>query len=449
MASTLTHRRMAMGCIAVLVATFAFVVTTSSFAEPLTLPAALERALASHPDLRLAVADLAVARADSMYAGRPAFNPQLELQGSRSGGSTGGGSDHSVGLAVSQEVELGGKRVARRSVAVSRSQTSAAEWRAMAQEITSRVRAQFEHALFLQERISTLGELAELDRRVVRASQARVRDGSITPVTGRLSELDLLRLEAQAMRVRSELRQAIGALGLAVGSELADTTRLSGEFAADSLLAPEDSVVAMALRTRGRGEVLRRQIAERRAQLRLAEAEAHPNLTVGAGIDSERRSFSGADFAGDPAIVRGITGVSATENAWSARVSVPLPLWQKNEAARARAASEIARSEAAYDRYRLQARLEVLGAVRRFQDATTLYRFYLDRSDKVRPDLVLIRGAYADGRIPLDSYLTQKGRLVDTLLGQLEAGDAYWDARGQLETAAGLGLDQLNAGGAR
>jgi len=38
---------------------------------------------------------------------------------------------------------------------------------------------------------------------------------------------------------------------------------------------------------------------------------------------------------------------------------------------------------------------------------------------------------------------------VDTLLGQLEAGDAYWDARGQLEAAVGLDLAHLNAGGAR
>ena len=87
--------------------------------------------------------------------------------------------------------------------------------------------------------------------------------------------------------------------------------------------------------------------------------------------------------------------------------------------------------------------------VRRFQDATSLYRIYLDRSTRVRQDLTLIREAYADGRISLDSYLTQKGRLVDTLLGQLEAADAYWDARGELESAVGLDLAHINAGGAR
>ena len=94
-------------------------------------------------------------------------------------------------------------------------------------------------------------------------------------------------------------------------------------------------------------------------------------------------------------------------------------------------------------------RLEVLAAARRFEEAAGLYRLYLDRSVQVRQDLGLVRDAYADGRISLDSYLTQKGRLVDTLIGELEAADAYWEARGALESAVGLDLSHVNQGGER
>ncbi len=417
--------------------------------EPLTLRAAFDIALATHPDLHVANADLAVARADSMFGGLPAFNPQLEIQAGRGGQSLGSGSEGTLEVGVSQELELWGKRGARQSAAAARSETSASEWRAVAQAVESDVRARFERALFIQYRLALANELADLDRRVVLATQARVRDGSITPVTGRLTELDLLRLEAQGRRAHSDLRQALVALGLAIGRALPDSTRLAGDVQADSLLAPEDSVVAIALRVRGRGEVLRRQIAERQAELQLAEREARPNLTLGLGLTRERRSFSGEDFTGDPAIVSGIAGASSTDNLWTARISAPLPLWQKNQAGRARASAEIGRSQAEYERYRLRTQMEVLGVVRRFEDAAGLYRLYLERSTRVRQDLVLIHDAYADGRISLDSYLTQKGRLVDTLLGQLEAGDSYWDARGQLEAAVGLDLAHVNAGGAR
>lgn len=466
MASRLTHRLAAIACTALLATTLperssgqprpmeiagAPPVSTTQrvLPDPLTLRAALDLALRIHPDLRVAEANLAVARADSAFARVPAFNPQLELQSARGGQTLGSGSEATMDVGGSQELELWGKRAARQSVATTRSLTSAAEWRAKVQEIESEVRARFERALFLQDRLAIALDLADLDRRVVLATQARVRDGSITPVTGRLTELDLLRLVAQGRRTRGDLRQALVALGLAIGRELPDSTRLGGDVQADSLQAREDSIVAVALRVRGTGEVLRRQIAERQAELHLTEREARPNLTLGVGLTRERRSFSSGDFAGDPAIVGGIAGVRSTDNLWTARVSAPLPLWQRNQAGRARASAEIMRSQADYDRYRLRTQLEALGAVRRFEDATGLYRLYLGRSTRVRQDLVLIREAYADGRISLDSYLTQKGRLVDTLLGQLEAGDAYWDARGQLEAAVGLDLARLNAGGAR
>jgi cobalt-zinc-cadmium efflux system outer membrane protein len=445
MASKLMRRFAAIGC--------AVLVTTGAHAEgipdALTLPGAIELARQLHPDLRVARADLAVARADSQFAGIRALNPELEFRSSRGGRSLGSGTDGGVEFGISQELELWGKRAARQSVATAHLRTSAAELNARSQQVESDIRARFERALFLQDRLETLGELADLDRRVVLATQARVRDGSITPLTGRLTELDLLRLEAQGRRARSDYRQARVALGLAIGLELPDSTRLNGELRADSLQTPEDSVIARALRVRAEGEVFHRQLDERRAQLHLARSEARPNLTVGAGLAIERQAFAGDDFSGDPAIVRGIAGARDTDHLWQLRVSVPVPLFQKNQAGGARAAAEVTRSQAEYDRYLIGTRLAVLGAVRRFEEAAGLYRTYLDRSTRVREDLVLVREAYADGRIALDSYLMQKGRLVDTLIGQLEAADAYWDARGALEIAVGLDLAHLNQGGER
>lgn len=466
MVSGLTHRLQAMTCAALLVAglaerslaqsqhgdTGAKPATGGVSARPtdsLTPQTALGIALASHPDLRVAMANLAAARVDSAFAGLPAFNPQLELNVARGGSSLLSGSEGTFDLGVSQELELWGKRAARQSAATARAQVSEAELRAAWQDIESDVRARFERVLFLQDRLGIANELTGLDGLVVRASQARVRDGSITPLTGRLTELDLLRLEAQGRRTRSDLHQALLALGLAMGQALPDTIRLQGELHADSLTAPVDSVVAMALRTRATGEVLHRQLAARQAELRQAELDGRPNLTLGVGLTRDRRSFSHDDFSGDPTIVGGIAGATSTDDLWTARISAPLPLWQRNQAGRARAAAEIGRSEAELVRYRLQTKMEVLAATRRFEDSAGLYGLYLERSNRVRADLVLIREAYTDGRIPLDSYLTQKGRLVDTLLGQLEAGEAYWQARGQLEAAVGLDLAHLNAGGAR
>ncbi|MBK8324874.1 MAG: TolC family protein [Betaproteobacteria bacterium] len=82
-------------------------------ADSLTLHAALGIALTTHPDLRVAGADLAVAHAESAFARVPAFNPQLEFQAARGGQSLGSGSEGTLDLGVSQELELWGKRAAR------------------------------------------------------------------------------------------------------------------------------------------------------------------------------------------------------------------------------------------------------------------------------------------------------------------------------------------------
>ena len=63
--------------------------------------------------------------------------------------------------------------------------------------------------------------------------------------------------------------------------------------------------------------------------------------------------------------------------------------------------------------------------------------------------MALMRGAYMDGRISLDAYLAEKGRLVDTITAQLDAAATYWEARAALETAVGEELDRLNQGGTR
>lgn len=417
--------------------------------DTFTLPAALEFAREHRPEARVLRAGLGVVRAESTFAGARLFNPEFEAQMSRGGETLGSGTDGSVEIGLSQEVELWGKRSARQNVANSRTRTALAELAARLQEIESEVRGRFQRTLFSQERLDVLTELTELDRRVVASTQARVRDGSITPLTGRLTELDYLRIDTQLRRARSDLRQTLIGLGLAIGQRLPDFIRLVGIIDADSLRVPEDSVVTAALRLRLQGGVLLRRLDERQAELKLANREGRPNITLGAGLSVERQAFDGRDFAGDAAVVGGIAGAKDTDRLWRARVSVPLPLWQRNQLARARAAAEVSRGKVEYAAYLEKVRLETLAAVRRFEDAAELYRIYLERSSRVRQDLAMVRDAYADGRIPLDSYLTQKGRLVDTLLAQLDAADAYWDARGELEAVVGLDLGRLNQGGER
>lgn len=400
-----------------------------------------------HPDLATVRAGLLTARADSLAARHRPFNPEFELQFARGGESFTSGQEGGLEVGISQELELWGKRGERRAIAVARLGVAGADIDAAVQRVEAGARAAFRRSLFLRQRRELLLELLGPERRIATSTQARVRDGAITPLSGRLTDLELLQAEAQLARAETDYGRSLVDLGAALGAEVADSLTLLGSAEAETLLVGEREVVEAAIERRRETESFRRRIAEREAVLRLARVEGKPNVTVGASLGWERSAFASADIFGDPAVVSRISGLKDTDRVWRARVSMPLPLWQRNQGGRALAEAEVGRARAERDAFLAHTRAEIVGAVRRFNAAARLNRAYADRSDQIRRDLDLVRDAYADGRIPLESYLTQKARLVATLVERLDAEDQYWEARNGLELAAGADLEGINSGG--
>lgn len=396
---------------------------------PLTLEQALDFARAHHPDLALARAAVEVAAADSIAARVRPFNPELEFGFARSGGDNSAAGDRNVEIALNQEFELGGKQSQRRKVAAARLLTASRNLEARRQEIEVGARARFQQVLVLERRLAFLEGVQELDRRVVAAVKARAQDGSVTALTGRLAELDFLKVEAQVMEARSDRRQALYALGQALGGHVEETIELEGTLSADSLALAPSALVALALERRAGVELLRRKVDERTAEIELARREARPNVTVGVGVAFERQVLAG-DAVNEDRLLQ-------------LRLGVPLPLAQRNQGGRAKSMAELHEAESELDRFSFQLRLEVESTARRFFDATQIYRLFLSGAAHAADDLALVREAYTDGRINLESYLIQKTRLIDALLGQFDAGERYWDARTKLESAIGSGLSGL------
>ena len=417
--------------------------------NPLTLDDALQFAREHHPDLRVAGAEVQVVLAESISARTRPFNPELELGMSRGGESFASGDEGSFELGLLQEFDLWGKRRERRALAAARLSTVQAELEARRQQIELRIGARFQRALTLQRRLVVLSDLTEQERSVVNSTWARVRDESQTSLTGRLTELDWLRIQRQLLKARADHRRAAAELALAIGGTLEESVELVGDVHVDTLTVSEDTLVNVALARRRELQALQLRVTDRQSDLRLARVDGRPNLTLAAGLMRERTSFDAANFSGDPAVVGGITGVEDVDHLWQVRLALPIPLWQRNQGEQARAAAEVAQARFELETFEFRTSVEVRAAVRAFNDAADLYRLYLERSDRVREDLALVRAAYVDGRIAFESYLTQKGRLVDTLLDQLEAEDEYWETRGALETAVAASLDALRQGGSR
>ncbi len=417
--------------------------------SPLAVSAAQEFARQHHPDLQMSLADVEITRADSFAATIRPFNPELELSLSRGGESLTSREEGSVAVSVSQEFDPWRKGRSRRALAAARLRTAEAQLALRQQQLESQVRSRFQKALFLQNRVQLLASLAQQEQKIVAATQSRVREESVTPLTGRLTELDWVRIEKELLVAQGDSRQAVLALAAATGGIPPEGIQLVGTFEPDSLGVGEDSLVAMAVVNRRDSKALEERVADRQAELRFARVDGRPNVRLSAGISRERSGFRGSDFTGDPAVIGGIDALEAIDHHFEARVSVPLPLWQRNQGSQARAVAEVNQAQTALLRSSFDIEVEVRAAARAFDDALRLYRLYSRRAERTRSDLALVRGAYADGRISLDSYLTQKGRLVDTLLDQLEAEDRYWETRGRVEVATGADFATLVRGGSK
>ncbi|MBX9681776.1 MAG: TolC family protein [Gemmataceae bacterium] len=176
--------------------------------------------------------------------------------------------------------------------------------------IFTEVRQAFFEALTLERRAAILADLVKLAEQSVDNAKKLLK-------AKEAADLDLVQLEVDQERYRAELeatRRALpGAyrkLAASVGVQDLPIARVSGDL--DTPL-PEYELDRVRVYVLGiHPEIRAAQIGVERARLlvRRAEVEAHPNVTVGAGYTRQGQNRS---------------------NDWDIGVSVPVPLWNKNQ----------------------------------------------------------------------------------------------------------------------
>jgi cobalt-zinc-cadmium efflux system outer membrane protein len=352
---------------------------------------AVQRALA-RPDIELALrAGVDLARAD-LIAARTRANPELRLS-HESPDSPADGSDETSVL-LSQAFELGGRRRLQQLAAQSGIDAAQAGATATRAALRAEVLERYYTALASERSVADIGAYAErLSRLVVVADRRRA--------AGDLSGFESRRIAQLAGSAQAHLALARGEVELARG-------QLSGLIAApvpdltpdEALVPPPPQPLATLVeRLDASADVLalqrRREAAA--ANLRAASRAAVP-VTVGIG----QKRIDG--------------GTGASDGALLLELSVPLPLFDRNQAATARAAAQAADADARHAQARTQAsaRLQAL-----WQQADTLATL----AARLRRDE--IPQAAELTRIALLSF--EAGEL--DLVGLIDALDADLDAR--------------------
>ena len=318
--------------------------TSPSQADPITISEAIHRASESSPAVIQAQGGVAAAEARARQAG-VRLNPELGLavESFAGTGPYRGFNETETTLSVSQRIELGGKRSARRELAEAELLTAQISLLQARTEAIGDARGRFAELSVARDRLQLAKEAEARSRELARVVGILVDAGREPPLRALRAQAAAAESEAARRAAEANLSQAASALASVLGQ-------------ADVLLEPEGSydlpdsasirqlAANIASPSAGAPLPVRLAMAERdaaQARLRLQQAAGVPDITGDLGV----RRF---EATRDVALVAGI--------------SVPIPIADRN-----RNAVQAARVEVELADARLaQARIE---NVRKIRDA--------------------------------------------------------------------------------
>jgi cobalt-zinc-cadmium efflux system outer membrane protein len=395
-------------------------------AEPsgeIALADALAAALLGSPELAGASFAVRSAEARLLAAGRLP-DPELSLEAEEFGGQGGYGGFGAaeMGVGLSQEILLGGKRGHEEDEA--RALLDSAGWEHETARLDALARAAraFHGTLAAQERLRVLSETVRLGDEVLRSVREGIAAGKTPRVeeSRALLEHELVRLKEDRARRDLEVRRRT--LAAAWGSDRATFSLAKGDLGAirpaPALLRVE-AFLADNPGLRGRAS----EVAAAEARLGLARARRIPDVTAEVSVRHARE-----------------TG----EAFFTAGVSVPLPIFSGNEGGVLEAAAELDRARAEARAAELALRQELVlahdalaGSAR---EATTL-------AERVVPAARLLlaaaREGFALGKADYLEVLDAQRTLLDAEESLVGAREAWHAARADVERIAARSLTSM------
>ena len=400
----------------------------------LTLAEALTISRANNPQLVELRALADAARADRVSASRrpnPALSVDAEGYPLFSSGRPSFVNGQELTFRFDQELELGGRRGLRLGIADSALAVATLEIEARARTIELEVkRAYFAAVLAQEDRNVAQASLKELDQ-VIALNQRRMEVGDVSGAELRRVKVERLRFVDDVFNAELAFKNAKSALLALLGvSNLNQLVEVTESLAAPLGAVPGPTIavaggaalqiaVSEALARRPDVGAARQTVERFETETRLQRALRTPNLTFGGGY---RRDL------GANAVVFGVT--------------VPLPLFNRNQGGVLRAGAEHRAAVARVNSAELRARLEIQQALNAV-DTNQARVEYIEREHltNARESVELTLAAYRLGEGSLIDFLDAQRSFRET---QRIYNRALFDQRiSRFELAMALGTSDV------
>lgn len=381
---------------------------------PLTEAEAVRHGLARTELADLARGTLEAAEADVLAAGLYP-NPVLSYSRERVSGSP---DTLEQTWMLNQSFDLSGRRGLHREAASRRVAAATAGNASRQLELSAEIRRSFHEALFRQESIRATETWVQRFARIEAMIGKLARAGEASGYDRRRLERERQSAEARLSAERADQQRLLARLAVLTGRN--EVAALSGELLPQSLSPVDGALVA--LEQHPDLQALSRRAEAADLEGRAAKRSAIQEVTVGVGPKR---------------VDNGIT----TENGMALSLSLPLPVFDRQQAGQRRAAAEALQARAEYQLAKSRAAGELRGLHRQTESLRMAAADYRSRALGASADLLRIaEAAYQGGESSLlellDAYrgtleteitaleLAQRARLArieyDLLTGSLE-----------------------------
>ncbi len=393
----------------------------------------VRRALLSNGELSAARLDIDRARARLRQAAvRP--NPTVEVE-QATGRLTGSSGERETSIELSLPLEIAGQRRRRIDVAQAQLEATEAEVAERERHLAAEVFAAYAEALSALRELEITEGLNEIDLQTTRFVQARVNEGESAPLELSLLQVEVDRLKSRRVLVEGRLQETLLRLKNLAGIPFNESLRLRDDLSTSQAQWPRpaslDAAIEIALRARPDLKLARLSLEVAHAGLSLARSQAAPEVVASTKYIQSRSVFNETP----------VGRISDRDKLLTFRLSIGIPVFNRNQGAKAEAALAISQAERRREFLESVVRSEVASAYARVEavqkSLTTFDQGVIARSnDNIRA----IRAAYQIGEFKITDLLAEQRRLLDSQREFTEALAERYRAMADLRTAIGAPL---------
>jgi cobalt-zinc-cadmium efflux system outer membrane protein len=355
-------------------------------------------------------------------------NPTLELQGA-TGSLTGSPEDRLLSIGINQEFTLNNKLNLRREV-FQREAESVQRLR----ENTARLLKDDLATLVLDyvqtsQRIELAAEVVKLNRDLVAIAAERFTAGDISELDRNITKVELARAENRLLEIERERIPLRIKLASMTGLSESDVT-LYEKISTPELVHNTQELVKKALEYRPDLLTLTNERQKAELGLRLAGAEALPNLTAGIFVQWQRASTE-----------LGALSSINTDTQLGLRLSIPIPLFNRNNAGIAAARTRLDAADLRKLALERAIVAEVETAVSRMSASQRILALFEQGIiPQLAENLKLTQEAYRVGEVGILSVLDEQKKFFEVNDSYLSAQHSRRVALIKLETAVATEL---------